>query len=220
VAHAASLDSSLRGRGVFRAPAAASPAWLLATAAAFGALYGLAMGSYGALTPERWPQLLYSAVKVPLLLFSTFGLCVPVFFVMNSLAGLRMDVRAALFALTAMQSCLAVVLAALAPVTLLTYAAGIPYAAAVFFNGVMFAVASASAQAVVVRYYGPLVREDPRHAGMLALWLALYVFVGIQGAWVMRPFVGNPDVPPQVLRPGAWGNAYVALIKLTRQVFQ
>lgn len=214
------LDSFLRGRGEFRSFALAStgPGWLVATALAFGALYGLAMGSYGALTAERWPQLVYSAVKVPLLLFTTFGLCVPTFFVLNSLCGLRMDLRAALFALTAMQSCLAVVLAALAPVTLLTYAAGIPYAAAVFFNGVMFAVASAASQAVVLRYYGPLVREDPRHGGMLAVWLALYVFIGIQGAWVMRPFVGNPDVPPQFFRPGAWGNAYVALIKLTRQV--
>ena len=185
----------------------------------FSSAYGLAMGSYGALSPDRWPQLVYSAVKVPLLLSVTFGLSVPTFFVLNSLCGLRTDVRAALFALTAMQSCLAVVLAALAPVTLLTYAAGIPYAPAVFLNGVMFAAALAASLSVALRTYGPLIREDARHGAMLAVWFALYAFIGIQAAWVLRPFIGNPDIAPEFLRPGAWGNAYVALIKLTRQVF-
>ncbi len=214
------IDGFLRGRegSVPSGPPAAKFSWLIGAAAGFGAFYGLAMGSYGSLSWERWPQLLYSAAKVPLFLFLTFGLCVPTFFVLNSLCGLRTDVRTALFALTAMQACLALVLACLAPLTLLAYVSGIPYAPAVFFNGVVFAVASLASQVVVFRYYLPLIREDRRHAGMLAVWLALYVFIGIQGAWVMRPFVGNPDVAPQLFRPGAWGNAYIAVIRLTRQV--
>ena len=214
------VDGFLRGREEFVPSGlpAARFSWLGGVAAGFGAFYGLAMGSYGSLSWERWPQLAYSAAKVPLLLFLTYGLCVPTFFVLNSLCGLRTEVRTALFALTAMQTCLAVVLASLAPLTLLAYASGIPYAPAVFFNGLVFAVASLASQVVVFRYYLPLIREDRRHAAMLAVWLGLYIFIGIQAAWVLRPFVGNPDIAPQLFRPGAWGNAYIAVIKLTRQV--
>lgn len=219
---AAQVDSFLRGRAEFAVVGASTARvrWLAAATAGFGAFYGLVMGSYGSLTAERWPQLLYSAAKVPLFLLVTYALCVPTFFVFNSLCGLRTDFRSALFGLTAMQACMAIVLAGLAPVTALAYVSGIPYAAAVFFNGVVFAVASVASQIVVLRYYMPLIREDKRHAAMLALWLTLYILVGIQGAWVMRPFIGNPDITPGLFRPGAWGNAYIALIKLTRQVLK
>lgn len=192
--------------------------WLWAVTAAFAAAYGLVMGGYAAASPQRLAQPLYSALKTPLLLLVTYALCVPAFFVLNSVRGLRTDFRRAILAFTAMQACLAVTLASLAPVTALAYASGADYQGAVFFNGVMFAVASAVSQLVVRRYYAPLIFSDRRHRQMLAVWYALYVFVGIQGAWVMRPFIGNPDVPTAFLRPGAWGNAYVAVIDLTRGV--
>lgn len=192
--------------------------WLWAVTAAFGAGYGLVMGGYAAGSPERLVQPLYSALKTPLLLLVTYALCVPAFFTLNSLAGLRTDFRRAILAFTAMQACLATALASLAPVTALAYACGVGYQGAVFFNGLMFAAASAVSQLVVRRYYAPLIAADPRHRRMLAVWYALYVFVGIQGAWVLRPFIGNPDAPPALLRPGAWGNAYVAVINLTRGV--
>ena len=213
------VDAFLRGRAEFspaRAPSVGlGKLWTLAVVC--GSFYGLVMGTYSGLSPGRWHQLLYSAAKVPLLLAVSFGLCVPVFFVSNSLRGLRTDFRVAIFAMTAMQACLAVVLAALAPVTLLAYASIGAYGAAVFFNGIVFAAASVSSLTVVARYYAPLIAQDPRHRFMIKVWLALYIFVGIPAAWVMRPFVGNPETPVALLRPGAWGNAYIAVIKLTRQ---
>jgi hypothetical protein len=43
-------------------------------------------------------------------------------------------------------------------------------------------------------------------------WLVIYVFVGVQMGWVLRPFVGHPDLPVQFFREEAWGNAYVEVL--------
>jgi len=40
----------------------------------------------------------------------------------------------------------------------------------------------------------------------------LYVFVAVQLAWVLRPFVGSPNVPTRFFRENAWSNAYGVVI--------
>jgi len=37
------------------------------------------------------------------------------------------------------------------------------------------------------------------------------VFVAIQLAWVLRPFIGDPSRPTTFFRETAWGNAYVKI---------
>lgn len=213
------VDDFLRGRAGFQAGAPGSRIlWLLGAVVGFGGLYGVVMGCFTGLAPGRLHQLAYSGVKTPLLLLLIYGLCVPAFFVVNSLFGLRTDVRPALLALTAMQSCFAIVLACLAPVLALIYVSIRDYPTAVFANGALFALASVSSQIVVFRYYAPLIRREPAHRKMLAVWLCMYVFVGMQAAWVLRPFIGNPARPVAFSRPGAWGNAYVAIARIARHV--
>ncbi len=80
------------------------------------------MGSYGGLGGDHAWQLLISGVKVPLLLFLTFLIGLPNFFVLNTLFGLRRDFREALRALLAAQAGVAIVLASCAPLTLFWYA--------------------------------------------------------------------------------------------------
>ena len=53
----------------------------------FGMFYGGVMGTYGGLAGDRSLQLLYSAIKVPFLIMTTFALSVPSFYVVNSAAG-------------------------------------------------------------------------------------------------------------------------------------
>src|SRR5438046_1447202 len=99
-----------------------------------GAFYGAAMGSLGGVSEERGWQILISAAKVPLFLLVTFGLSLPSFFVLNNLLGVRADFGLALRALISGQAGLTVVLAALAPYTLLWYASSADYAWALIFN--------------------------------------------------------------------------------------
>lgn len=184
----------------------------------FGSLYGAAMGSFGGIAGERAWQVAISATKVPLLLGATFALSLPSFFVINSLFGLRQDFAAALRAVLATQAGVAVVLASLAPLTLFWYASADGYNAAVLFNLVMFALASLAGQTLLWGYYRPLVARNRRHRWMLWSWVGIYAFVGIQMAWVLRPFVGSPGEPPQFFREETWGNAYMIVFRLIVQV--
>ena len=55
------------------------------------------MGTFGGLHGDRPLQLLYSALKVPLLLLVTFCLSLPSFFVLNTILGVRADFRRVLW---------------------------------------------------------------------------------------------------------------------------
>jgi hypothetical protein len=193
---------------------------LLALVGLFGLCYGAVMGTFGGVRGERALQPLYSGLKVPLLLLVTFGLSLPSFFVLNTLLGVRDDFARALRALIATQALLTIVLASLAPFTALWYASSGAYRPAILFNAAMFAVASFAAQGLLRRWYAPLIARNPRHRMLLRTWIVIYAFVGIQMAWVLRPFVGDPNSPTRFFRQGAWGNAYVEVARMVMQVLR
>ena len=189
---------------------------LLACLIGFGIVYGAAMGTYRLSTGQsQWLlQLIYSAIKVPILLTVSFVINLPSFFVLSTLLGLRKDFALAVRAIVAAQAGLAVVLAALAPLTLLCYASSAEYDHALLFNGAIFATASLAAQFLLRRFYRPLIARNPRHRQLLIGWGCLYVLVAIQLAWLLRPFIGSAGVDVQFLRPEAWDNAYEVLLRL------
>ncbi len=212
---ALSVDELLRGGEAENRPPSSRTLWgWAAILVAAGLGYGAVMGTFGGFAAGRFAQILYSALKVPVLLVVTFGVSLPSFFVLNTLLGLREDFRQVLGALMGTQAGLTIVLLSLAPFTALWYLSASNYDYALMFNGGMFAVASFTAQWVLRRRYQPLVARHPRHRTMLRVWLLIYVFVGIQMAWVLRPFVGHPDLPVQFFRPEAWGNAYEFIVRL------
>lgn len=184
--------------------------------AGFAFFYGAVMGTFRLLAgQEEWlKQILFSAFKVPILLSGSFLVGLPSFFVLSTLLGLRKDFGQSLRAIVAAQAGLAIVLAALAPLTLLFYVSSASYGNALLFNGVMFAVASLGAQYLLRGYYRPLIARNPRHRKLLISWGCIYVAVAIQLAWLLRPFVGAPGAPVAFLRPEAWDNAYVVVARL------
>ena len=186
----------------------------LATTAAAGMFYGAVMGTFGGIGGDRPLIILYAALKVPLLLIVTFALALPSFFVLNTLLGLRQDFGAVLRALLGAQAGLTLVLAALAPYTVLWYVSFADYPAAILFNGVLFGVASVAAQRLLAREYAVLAARQPRHRVLQRVWLVIYAFVGVQLGWVLRPFVGAPGMPAEFLRAESWGNAYVVVAKM------
>ena len=184
---------------------------------AFGgsAFYGSLMGTYSGFGGQLSTlQMLFSALKVPALLLITGALCLPGFWVLSALLGLADDWPQAQRALILTQAVLAIVLASLAPFTLLFYASFNHYPAAILWNFLMFAIASLTAQNVLRRLYAPLISKDLRHRAMLRLWLSLYGFIAVQFAYTLRPFVGDPAQHVEFFRNGAWDNAYVVLGKM------
>ena len=151
--------SAARGSRNQRLPMLGS---LIVAIVVYGMFYGAVMGSYGATSGLRIWQAVYSAVKVPFLLITTFLLSLPSFFVLNTLLGLRDDFPRVVRALISTQAGLTVILSALAPFTAFWYVSGSDYEPAILFNGLMFAVASFSAQWMLRRQYCPLgPRQSP-----------------------------------------------------------
>ncbi len=183
-----------------------------------GLFYGAVMGSFSGVLGDRFWQVLYSSAKVPVLLIGTFLICLPSFFVLNTLFGVRDDFTRALIALTASQAGLTIVLCSLAPLTIAWYGSFANYSAAILFNGLMFAVASLTAQIILRRLYRLLIIRNRKHLLLLRVWLALYIFVGVQLGWLLRPFVGEPGLPVQMFRQEAWGNAYINIARHVRDL--
>ncbi|MAG55716.1 MAG: hypothetical protein CMJ83_05450 [Planctomycetes bacterium] len=203
-------DSLLRVRGAFAVDTAAVP-WrrLLTVLVVSGFFYGAVMGS----SNLRLLQMLFSGLKVPVLLLGAAVCCLPSFFVVNTLLGLRDDFAAACRGILAAQATVGVVLLGLAPITAVVYASTGDYAFAVTWNGGMFLVAALGGQLTLIRHYRPLVTRDPKHKIGRASWLVLYVFVTIQLAWVLRPFIGYANLPTRFFRADTWDNAYVVVVQ-------
>lgn len=209
------LDEILRGRQAVQCqPARSALLGMVGCIVTFGMTYGAVMGALGGIMDGRFWQIVYSALKVPLLLLGTSAIGWPSFFVLNTLAGLRQDFARATTALMAAQAGLAIVLASLAPITLVWYASSSGYADAVRCNGLMFAIACLAGQWLLRDHYRLLIERDARHRWMFWAWLALYIFVAIQMAWVLRPFIGDPTSPVEFLRREKWGNAYLVVGRL------
>ena len=185
----------------------------------FGLAYGAVMGTYLGPAGPRVTQMLFSAVKVPLLLLLTFAISLPSFFVLNTLLGVRDDFGDAVRALVATQAALTIILASLAPITAFWYLSVGGYRQAILFNALMFGIASVAAQFLLRRLYRPLIARNAKHRLLLRAWLLVFAFVGIQMGWVLRPFIGNPQAPTRFFRAGAWGNAYVEVANMVRDVF-
>jgi hypothetical protein len=209
------IDDMLRARGPL-APgeAAGRPGWLPAWVVAAALLYGAVMGAYS----FRPLQMLYSSLKVPMLIALSGLICLPSLFVLNTVLGLRQDLGAVLRGAAMAQGTVCVSLAALAPVTVFAYLSLGVYAEAVLFNGAVFLAAALAGQVTLARHYRPLIAANPRHRIARDAWLGLYVFVAIQMGWVLRPFVGDPEQPTRFFREGAWSNAYVEIAGIVWRV--
>jgi hypothetical protein len=185
--------------------------WYFAIVVGFAPIYGAVMGTYRFVAAERLLQVLYSGVKLPILLLVTLALCMPGFFVLNTLLGLRRDFPEACRAILAGQAVMSVALASLAPLTRVWYFSTESHRAALIFNMAMLAVAALAGQATIIRHYGPLIRGNRRHIPMLAGWALTYAFVGIQMGWTFRPFIGSPGLAVTFFRQEPFTNAYVVV---------
>ena len=182
--------------------------------------YGMVMGSFGDWDSNRFWYAFFAGLKVPLLFWVTFSLCVPVFFVLHALAGVASDFPAALRCLLAAQAAMTLILLGLAPITSVWYLSCSDYQWAVLFNGLVFACSSVLAHLYLHRLYAVLIQHHPVHRRLLSIWLVLFVFVAIQFAWVLRPFIGEPHSQAQFFRSSSWGNAYVALFEIVRGLWR
>jgi hypothetical protein len=185
---------------------------LAVLAAALLAAYGLVMGSYNGPL-----QAVSSAVKLPVLFLLAAASCVPALYVSNVLLGqnLRFLQILALQALSIATT--AIVLASLAPLTLVFTLTGGNYA----FLKLMHVFLLGLAGAVGIRFLQQGLQFLAGRSGtpivhaVLRTWIVLYAIVGTQLAWRLRPYLGALDRPFQLLRDSE-GNFYKAVLDALR----
>lgn len=184
------------------------------------AFFGLALGVYS-LTARAEPDprfLFASVVKMPLLLFFTSVVTCPSLYVFGALRGLPFSAREFAAMLMVAHTILAAVLGSLAPVVAFFALTTTSYSFMVLLTVAACALAGTMGVRVFVKAVNEPVpnrfaadvqnAEPPQPAGffskpknldkniwqLLGWWVVLYIFVGAQMGWMLRPFIGSPDL--------------------------
>jgi len=215
-----------------------------------GALYGLALGSYGALrgADQAAMQILASAVKVPLLFLLTLVVTFPSLYVFAALQRLPLDFRSTLRLLLMAILVHLAVIASLGPVFAFFAASTKSYAFMLLLNVAFFAIGGMLGFGMLRRathsmFVAPPAESLPppardggepaappplgshrAHRGaeqarrMLRTWCLVYGAVGAQMGWLLRPFLGSPDLPFTMFRPRE-DNFFVGVMRALRALF-
>lgn len=187
-------------------------------------LHGFCMGTFALLSSKGpgFAQVLASMVKVPLLFYLTLFVTLPSLYVFNALVGSRLTFASMLRLLSATLGVNVAVLASMGPIVAFFSVCTTSYPFMVLFNVAVFAASGSLALAFLLQTLQRLnVAQsldrapelgspeesvgaiEPTSNQVLAkhvrtifrLWVVLFGLVGAQMAWVLRPFIGNPDVP-------------------------
>lgn len=162
---------------------------LILTVLAGAAVFGAAMGVF-----RPGPQIVSSMVKLPLVLLLTAGLTVPAYTAARWATGAKADVRQDILLFVATLALVSLVLAALAPVVLLSVLTGFGY------HAIILVVVTCAGLAGLVGVIA-FVRATPRGTKLATTVAALvFALVGTQMAWTLRPFVARPRADFAIVR--------------------
>jgi hypothetical protein len=180
---------------------------MLVVSSVYMAGYGALLGS----THSVW-QTLSSAAKLPLLFLATLIICAPALYIINILFGLNQSLRQSLALVLTAITTTAILLLSFAPITLFFILTLIDqYQFYKLLNVLFFTIAAIVGASFLKQGLGLISRsvqtESSRYGLAFFLWVVVYVFVGSQMAWTLRPFVGYPNAPFELFRQGG-GNFY------------
>lgn len=187
----------------------------VAATALFGALYGASMGTYaGGL------QIVFDAIKIPMLLLVAVLVSLPTYYVLNGILGGEMSLRqmAVLFMISI--TVMATMMMAFLPVTLFfmlttperTFAT---YAFTVLLNVFFFGIAGVTAVSYLLRGFSKIHGENKKWVPAMITGSGVLAFVGTQLAWVLRPYF---HLSTAFIAPPS-GNFYIAVVKLIARLF-
>jgi len=182
------------------------------------AIYGAIMGGTNLLqastmeTSGKFLMILTSACKVPVLFLLTLGIVLPPIYVANTFVGPRLRFPQVLTVMMASVAVTGIVLASTATVAFFFALTSRSYHFIKVLHVAFFAYSGLTGVRFFRRCIGavtPLtLRGKLRRLFVPAL--VLYVFVGLELTWVLRPFIGDPDKQFELFRPRA-GNIYESI---------
>lgn len=177
---------------------------IVVAGAAFGAVLGLRTGAL---------QMVLSAVKLPLATLLALALSGPLLHALTAVSGKRWRFRTVLALMLTAGARASLVLLAAAPVLLLLSMFGQSYAVVKLAAVLAYALAGRSALSVLLETLG----RGPGRAFSAAMFVGLFFIAGAQSAWVLRPYLGRPDLGPvPVVATGDEGGLGAAVLEAAR----
>jgi hypothetical protein len=156
----------------------------LATIAVGVAVFGGVVGSM-----RGGVQIAFAGVKLPLATLATLIVCVPAFLAFAAVLGRAWSYRAVVALTLAAGARAALCLVAAAPALWLLVACGAGYDAMKLLATLAYGAAGLAALSVLVRALG----EGPGRATAATAFVGVFLVVGAQMAWSLRPFLVRPD---------------------------
>lgn len=188
-------------------------------------LYGAAMGLW------RDPlQALYTAIKLPLIILLTALGNALINGMLAPLLGLNIGFRQSLLAVLMSFTIVGIILGAFSPLMLflvwntppisLRAASTSSHSFILLTQVVVIAFAGIAANLRLVQLLQRLSVSRPIAWKILFAWLAGNLFLGSQLSWILRPFIGSPNLPIEFLRADAFrGSFYEAVFNAVRHLF-
>jgi hypothetical protein len=162
------------------APIAASAlVAILASALLFGAAVGCWRGG---------PQIAYAAMKLPVVTVGTLVVCVPAFYAIAAVFGRPWSLRAAVSIMLVAGARFSLLLLAATPVVWLAVNLGASYDAVKLLASLAYALGGLAALGLILRGLGP----GPGRTATVLTFVAVFLLVGGQSAWILRPYIGTP----------------------------
>lgn len=181
-----------------------------------GGFYGAVMGAYQLFREGSPWNALTSMLKVPALLLVTTGICFPALYVFGIAGGARLRASSLWAALLGALVVLGILLAALSPIVFFFLSTVNSYLIVKFMHVAVWAVAGLGGLKFL---RGVLKRLDPsltKNVKLMASWTLLFGLVGMQSAWMLRPFIGRPNQPFAAFQR-IGGNIFEDLVQSARR---
>ena len=187
--------------------------------------FGAALGCWR----DPW-QALYAGLKLPLIMLLTATANALLNAMLAPLLGLRIAFRQSFLAILASFALAAAVLGAFSPLAAFVIWNAPPlaegannsstHAGILLLLVVVIAFAGITANVRLLQLLRSLAGGRGAALRVLFAWLAANLFFGSQLSWILRPFIGSPDLPVQFLRAEAFqGNFFESVFNSAVRLF-
>jgi hypothetical protein len=153
-------------------------------------LFGATVGSWHGGT-----QIAFASAKLPIVTVGTLGLCAPAFYAISAVFGRPWSARAVVSLMLVAGARFSLVLLAATPVLWLAINLGAPYDLAKLAAAFAYALAGLAALALHLRALG----DGPGKRATISLFVGVFLLIGSQSAWMLRPYLGTPGKSDIVL---------------------
>jgi hypothetical protein len=149
-------------------------------------MFGAAVGSW-----RGGKQIAFAALKMPIGVLGTLAIAAPAFYVLAAIFGRPWGLRPVLSLMLSAGARFSLVLLAMTPPLWLLIDFGAPYESIKVVATIVYGLAGLAGLEVLVRGLG----AGPGRHLTIGLFVGVFLLIGGQNAWVLRPYLGTPGDP-------------------------